>query len=231
VASVGHEGTSPGLFRVRKIGKCIILIGVSKDVRDHRVRTAAPRRFYVSYMQAVDGQMGADYEIRTPVDTAVMEQEIRAAVHARLAAHADRSHPTAHRPDWKLHVYGAADSRSLHLFFGILALVLGCVGLYGIMAYAIVRRTQEIGIRIALGASRQAVIWMVVRDAIILIAIGLTAGVPIALGLSRYLQSLLFGLKPMDAFSLIVVMPLMTSMALIAVLLPARRAVRIDLSQ
>jgi ABC-type antimicrobial peptide transport system permease subunit len=96
------------------------------------------------------------------------------------------------------------------------------------MAYAIVRRTQEIGIRIALGASRQAVIWMVVRDAIILIAIGLTAGVPIALGLSRYLQSLLFGLKPMDAFSLIAVMLLMTLMALIAVLLPARRAVRVD---
>jgi ABC-type antimicrobial peptide transport system permease subunit len=69
---------------------------------------------------------------------------------------------------------------------------------------------------------------MVVRDAIILVAIGLAAGVPIALGLSRYLQSLLFGLKPMDAFSLIAVMLLMTLMALIAVLLPARRAVRVD---
>jgi len=72
------------------------------------------------------------------------------------------------------------------------------------------------------------VIWMVLRDAIILVVLGLAAGVPIALGLSRYLQSLLFGLKPMDAFSLIAVMLVMTLMALIAVLLPARRAIRID---
>jgi predicted permease len=205
----------------------ITIVGVSKDVRDHKVRTAAPRRFYVSYMQAVDGQMGTEYEIRTPVDAAVMEKEIRAAVHA----------VSPRMPI--VHIHRLTDQiensmimerliAELSIFFGILALVLGCVGLYGIMAYSIVRRTQEIGIRIALGASRQAVIWMVVRDAIILVAVGLVAGVPIALGLSRYLQSLLFGLKPMDAFSLVAVMLLMTFMALMAVLIPARRAVRVD---
>ncbi len=69
---------------------------------------------------------------------------------------------------------------------------------------------------------------MVLRDALILVGLGLVAGVPIALGLSRYLQSLLFGLKPMDAFSLIAGLVLMTLMAVVAVLLPVRRAVRVD---
>jgi ABC-type antimicrobial peptide transport system permease subunit len=96
------------------------------------------------------------------------------------------------------------------------------------MAYSIVRRTQEIGIRVALGASSQTVIWMVIRDAIILVVLGLSVGLPLALGLSRYVQSLLFGLKPMDALSLSGVILIMTVMALTAAILPARRAIRVD---
>ncbi len=146
----------------------ITIVGVSKDVRDHKVRNAAPRRFYVSYMQAVDGQMGADYEIRTPVDAAVMEREIRTAVHA-IAPRMPIVH--IHRLTDQIENSMITERlvAELSIFFGVLALVLGCVGLYGIMAYSIVRRTQEIGIRIALGASGRAVIWMVVRDAIILV--------------------------------------------------------------
>jgi ABC-type antimicrobial peptide transport system permease subunit len=191
------------------------------------VRDAPPRRFYVSYMQAVDGQMGADYEIRTSVDAAVMERQVRSAVHAvsprlpvvqfrRLTDQIDDSMITERLV------------ARLSFFFGILALVLGCVGLYGIMAYSIVRRTQEIGIRMALGASAKTVIWMVVRDAMFLVAIGLAAGVPLALGLSRYLQSLLFGLKPLDGLSIGAVVLVMTLMAITAVLFPVRRAIRID---
>ncbi|MDP8981237.1 MAG: ABC transporter permease [Acidobacteriota bacterium] len=186
----------------------LTIVGVAKDVRDHTVRNAAPRRFYVSYMQAVDGQMGADYEIRTPLDAAVMEKQLRGAVRAvapRMPI------VTIHRLIDQIDNSMIMERlvAELAIFFGILALVLGCVGLYGIMSYSIVRRTQEIGIRIALGASRYAVVWMVLRDALILVGLGLIAGIPIALGLSRYLQSLLFGLKPMDAFSLIAVLVLM----------------------
>jgi predicted permease len=219
---IGHT-----LFYDGRLKFMLTIIGVSKDVRDHVVREEPSRRFYVSYMQAVDGQMGADYEIRTPLDLAVMDQAIRSAVHAispRMPI---------------LHIHRLAEQindsmikerlvAELSIFFGILALVLGCVGLYGIMAYSIVRRTQEIGIRVALGASSQTVIWMVIRDAIILVVFGLSAGLPLALALSRYVQSLLFGLKPMDALSLAGVILIMTVMALTAAILPARRAVRVD---
>jgi predicted permease len=215
------------LFFDARLKFALTIVGVSKDVRDHVVREEARRRFYVSYMQAVDGQMGADYEIRTPLDVAVMDREIRSAVHAispRMPI---------------LHVHRLAEQISdsmikerlvaeLSIFFGILALVLGSVGLYGIMAYSIVRRTQEIGIRVALGASSGTVIWMVIRDAVILVVLGLSIGVPVALGLSRYVQSLLFGLKPMDALSLAAVILSMIVMALTAAILPARRAVRVD---
>jgi predicted permease len=215
------------LFYDSRLKFALTIIGVVKDVRDHVVREEPPRRFYVSYMQAVDGQMGADYEIRTPLDLAVMDQEIRSAVHTispRMPIlYVHRLTEQISDPLIKERLVA-----ELSIFFGILALVLGCVGLYGIMAYSIVRRTQEIGIRVALGASSQTVIWMVIRDAILLVVLGLSAGLPLALGLSRYVQSMLFGLKPMDALSLAGVILIMTVMALAAAILPARRAVRVD---
>ena len=96
---------------------------MAKDVRDHRVRNAAPRRFYVSYMQAVDGQMGADYEIRTPVEASVMEREIRAAVRAV----APRMPVVAiHRLTDQIENSMVTERlvARLSIFFGILALVL-----------------------------------------------------------------------------------------------------------
>lgn len=205
----------------------LTIIGVAKDARDHFVRDEPFRRFYVSYMQPVDGQMDADYEIRTPLDLAAMDQEIRSAVHAISPG----------MPIVRIHQLTQQINDSmikerlvaeLSIFFGILALVLGCVGLYGIMAYSVVRRTQEIGIRVALGAASQAVIWMVVRDALMLVVLGLAAGIPLALGLSHYVQSLLFGLKPMDPLSLVSVIVIMSLMALAAAFLPARRAAKVD---
>ena len=82
--------------------------------------------------------------------------------------------------------------------FAILALVIACVGLYGTMAYAVARRTSEIGIRMALGARRGVVIWMVLREVCVLAAVGLAIGVPIALGASRLIESFLFDMKPND---------------------------------
>ena len=82
--------------------------------------------------------------------------------------------------------------------FAILALVIACVGLYGTMAYAVARRTSEIGIRMALGARRGVVIWMVLREVCVLAALGLAIGVPIALGTSRLIESFLFDMKPND---------------------------------
>ena len=82
--------------------------------------------------------------------------------------------------------------------FAVLALVIACVGLYGTMAYSVARRTSEIGLRMALGARRGRVIWMVLREVCVLAAIGLAISVPTALGTSRFIESFLFDMKPND---------------------------------
>jgi ABC-type antimicrobial peptide transport system permease subunit len=112
--------------------------------------------------------------------------------------------------------------------FAILALVIACVGLYGTMAYAVARRTREIGIRIALGARRSAVIGMVFREVCVLAAVGLAIGVPTALGTSRLVESFLFGTKPDDPGALAVAAAILLSAALLAGYGPARNASQVD---
>jgi ABC-type antimicrobial peptide transport system permease subunit len=112
--------------------------------------------------------------------------------------------------------------------FAILALTIACVGLYAMLAYAVARRTSEIGLRMALGAGRSAVIWMVLREVCVLAAIGLAIGVPTALGTSRFVESFLFGTKPNDPNALAVAAAILLSAALLAGYAPARRASRVD---
>jgi ABC-type antimicrobial peptide transport system permease subunit len=112
--------------------------------------------------------------------------------------------------------------------FGLLSLLLGCAGLFGIMAYSVGRRTQEIGIRIAIGGQPHNVIWAVVSETLLLVVGGLLVGLPVALVLGRYLQSLLFGLTPADGWSIFAVVVIIGFMAVAASVIPARRATRID---
>ena len=112
--------------------------------------------------------------------------------------------------------------------FAILALVIACVGLYGTMAYAVARRTGEIGIRMALGAQRGVVVWMMLREVFVFAALGLAMGVPTALGTSRSIESLLFGMKANDPRALTLAVTILLSAALLAGYVPARKASRID---
>ncbi len=112
--------------------------------------------------------------------------------------------------------------------FGGLALLVACIGIYGILAYRVARRTREIGVRIALGASRGGVQWMIVRESLILLIIGIVIGTPIALGLARYIKSLLYGLTPADPWTLAVALVVLALVSSAAALLPARRASKID---
>jgi macrolide transport system ATP-binding/permease protein len=112
--------------------------------------------------------------------------------------------------------------------FAILALLIACVGLYGTMSYTVARRTGEIGIRMALGAQRGAVVWMVLRQAFVLAAVGLAIGVPTALGISRFVESFLFGVKPNSAAALVLAVAILLSAVLVAGYMPARKASRID---
>ena len=112
--------------------------------------------------------------------------------------------------------------------FGLVALVLAVIGLYGVMAYSVSQRAREIGVRMALGASRGSVIGLVFREGGPLLGVGLALGLIGALVLSRILESMLFGVGARDPAVFLTVPLLLTTVALMAMLIPARRAVRVD---
>jgi ABC-type antimicrobial peptide transport system permease subunit len=113
-------------------------------------------------------------------------------------------------------------------FFGALALLLACVGLYGLMSYAVSQRTREIGIRVALGAERSDVLKLVVGQGFKLAVIGVVIGIAGALGLTRFLSSLLYGVTPTDPLTFVGVSLLLVAVALLACYIPARRATKVD---
>jgi predicted permease len=113
-------------------------------------------------------------------------------------------------------------------FFGGLALLLACIGLYGVMAHGVARRTNEIGIRMALGARGGNIAWMILRETLMLVVIGLVIGVPIALFAAKLISSQLFDLKPADPVALIGAGVVLTLVALLAGYVPARRASRVN---
>jgi macrolide transport system ATP-binding/permease protein len=117
---------------------------------------------------------------------------------------------------------------SLCSVFGVLALVLAAIGIYGTLAYSVTRRTSEIGIRMAIGAQRSDVLWLILRDSIILIGAGLAFGFPIALIATRWLKSFLFGVPPADPLAIGSAVLLIAALALLAGYLPARRATKIE---
>jgi len=113
-------------------------------------------------------------------------------------------------------------------FFGMLALLLACLGLYGLLSYEVTRRTREIGIRMAVGARSHNVVRLVLGKALVLITVGAMAGIAAALGVTRLLTSFLYGVKAGDPITLLAVAALLALVALAACYIPARRATKVD---
>jgi predicted permease len=206
----------------------LTIVGVSADTRDHSIRPRdLKRRMYVSFLQPIDGLTGANYEVRTAVDPTVMAAQLRAAV-----ADIDRKLPVnSIKPLTTLIDESVLRERMiarLSVLLGIVAAVLASVGLYGVLAYSVTRRTNEIGIRMAIGAFPRDIVWMVLRETFVLVAVGIAIGIPIALGLSRYIETLLYGLTPNDALTIAAVAVLMVAIALVAAIAPSRRAAGVD---
>jgi ABC-type antimicrobial peptide transport system permease subunit len=116
----------------------------------------------------------------------------------------------------------------LSSFFGLLALLLACIGLFGIMSYSVAKRTNEIGIRMALGAGRGDVLRLVLREGLTPVIIGVVIGLPAPVVGGRLITSLLFGLEPVDPLSIGAAMTLLLAVAAVAGYLPARKASRVD---
>jgi ABC-type antimicrobial peptide transport system permease subunit len=116
----------------------------------------------------------------------------------------------------------------LSSFFGLIALLLAALGLYGVMANAVARRTREIGVRMALGAQAHNVLWLVLRETLFLVAIGIAIGSTVALAATRLIKGFLFGLSANDPLTIALAVSLMLAVAALAAYLPARRATKVD---
>jgi ABC-type antimicrobial peptide transport system permease subunit len=119
-------------------------------------------------------------------------------------------------------------SASLTSIFALLALVLAAIGLYGVMSYNVAQRTNEIGVRLALGAQRENVLWIILREALLLLSAGVVLGVPLSLAAARLLRQQLFGLKADDPLTYAVALMVVSGVVILSTWLPARRAAAIN---
>jgi putative ABC transport system permease protein len=117
---------------------------------------------------------------------------------------------------------------TLSAAFGFLATLLASIGLYGVMAFVVARRRKELGLRLALGAAPGGVLWMVMREVLVLLVIGLAIGVPAAIASGRFVSAQLYGVEPNDPWMAIATVTLLAAVSAAAGLIPARRASRID---
>ncbi len=213
--------------------KPLEIIGVVRDVRDHQLRGPVQRRFYISTTQLENGLNAEDklYAINFEIRTTEKPEAIAESVRKAFAA-LDSTVPLSRLRTVEELVNSSISQdiliSKLSMFFGVLALGLACVGLYGLMSYMVSGRTKEIGLRMALGAQRPTVLWMVLCEVIQLVLIGVVVGVPVALTASQLLRSMLFGLKATDPVSMVVVVLVLGTVALLAGLIPARRATKVD---
>lgn len=207
--------------------KPLQIIGVARDVRDHELRGPKDRRFYIAATQPEDTLYAVNFELRTAGNPEAVSESVRKAFAAfdpnvqilRIRTVEDLVNSSI-APDILI--------AKLSTFFGLVALLLACIGLYGLMSYTIGGRTKEIGLRMALGAQRPALLKMVLWEVMKLVLVGVVVGVPAALAASQLLSSVLFGLKATDPISLGAVIVLLAAVALLAGLIPARRATKVD---
>jgi predicted permease len=206
------------------------VVGVVKDIRQQADNLRRRRRaVYQSYIQGTTWQYPPEltFTVRSDADPSVLIPAMRAALHD---VDPDRAPISIASMDEVMD-----ESIATHRFetrvlsaFSAMAILLACVGVYGVMASSVQARTREIGIRIAVGATAGAVLRGVFGRALILTAVGVTAGIAAGLALTRVLASLLFEVKPTDEATFAAVSVLVTSVALLAGLIPALEATRVD---
>jgi predicted permease len=206
----------------------IEIVGLARDAKYTTQRDEIVPTVYQSYRQALPRDIV--FEVRTTGDPLSLVGPIRAAM-----SEVDRNLPLSNiRTQTQQADQTLAMERmfaKLLALFGLIAQQLAAIGLYGVMAYAVSQRTQEIGIRMALGADRRRVLLMVVRQGMTLTVVGIAIGLGVAYVLTKYLQSLtnmLFGIEARDPATFAFIAALLGAVALIACLVPARRATKVD---
>jgi len=206
----------------------LTVVGVVGNVRQlDLVREPRPAIYLAASQDAGTGDIIRDWVVRASADPATVAPTVRAAVSAT-----DPTLPIA-RVQTLDRIRSAATAREeftllLVGLFGALALVVAVTGLYGVTAFAVAQRTRELGIRIALGATRLDVIRLVLALGGRLIIAGIAIGMATSLGLSQLMRSMLFGISARDPLTFVGVAALLAALSLVACYMPARRAMRVD---
>jgi predicted permease len=204
----------------------IQIVGVVKDTKYENLRQEVPYELYIPYVQ-LGFANGMTAYVRAKGDPANLSGALRQVVReVDSAVPVYRMRTLDQQVDKSLLTERLL--ASLSTVFGCLATLLAAVGLYGVMAYMVNRRTREIGIRMALGASGGSVIWLVMREVLLLAALGVAIGAPAAWALSRLVETQLFGIKPVDPVTMALGVIGIASVATFSGWLPARRATGID---
>jgi predicted permease len=209
------------------------IVGIAADVRDEGLNVQPFPTMYTPLAQLKDGVMALNARLR-PIDwvvrTGVEPYSLSAAVQNEIRRSTGLPAANVRSMDQVLVHSTSRDqlNTTLLAIFAGAAILLASIGLYGLMAYAVQQRTLEFGIRLALGADARGLRNMVLRQAMILAASGIAIGLAAAYGLTRFMASMLFGVKPGDPWVFAAVALLLAAVAMLASYLPARRAVRID---
>lgn len=210
------------------------IVGVIADVKENGLNNRAPEEMYIPLAQLKDSFIALNntmtpmtWVVKTAADPMTLSAQIKKAMltaDGQLAV--SRIRPASQAV---LEATSREDfiRRLLTIFAGI-ALVLAAIGIYGMLSYTVRQRSQEIGIRIALGAARPDVLRLVIGQGMKLALLGVAVGLAGAFGLSRFMAAMLFGVKPYDPLTFAVVSVILASVALLACWIPARRAMRVD---
>jgi predicted permease len=198
------------------------IIGVVRDTKYSDLRREInPMMYFPQTIQF------ASFEVRTAGDPQALVPAIRKVV-AEINPNLPLRDVTTESQQIDRLLFQERLVARLSGFFGLLALALACIGLYGLLAYEVTRRTREIGIRSALGAQRSDVLRLVVKQGLLLAVVGAATGISVALGVTRYLKTMLYDVSAYDPITIVVVSGLLVLVALAACLIPARRATNVD---
>jgi len=205
----------------------IEIVGICKDAKYETLKNDTQPTVYLPYQQDRDLSSGMTFELRTALPPMAIAGAVQRAV-----AEIDRNVPVAEMRTQEEQIRMTLGTERMFAgvvgSFGVIAALLAAIGLYGVMAYTVARRTNEIGIRLALGAGRGDVQWMVLRESLWMVAAGLVVGIPAALALTQLVREALYGIQPNDPVSFVAAGALMVTVAAVAAWIPARRAARVD---
>jgi predicted permease len=203
------------------------IVGIVADTHYKDLRTPDERMAYLPLEQAIDPITSAVVAVRGPGDVRRLAPSIRAIATETVPGGFVTGIETIEQ-QVEMSLVRERLLALLATFFAALALILACIGLYGVMAYRAVQRRREIGIRIAVGSSQRNVVWMMVRETLLLVTIGAALGTLASLAANRYIAGQLFGVTPRDPVAIVVALSVLGIVTMVAGYVPARQASRID---